>query len=126
MKYRFLKAALTGLVLLGSTGAAAALITDTVTVGDYEWAQVDLFTSLSWDEINAICPSGGVCSDGDLNGNAMLGWKWADDDMVVLNLFEKVLGSLQNDIFMDGNLLETFVTATGFRLIRTIRPPIII
>ena len=54
----------------------AAEISDTVIVGDTEWAQVDLFTGLSWNEINAACP-GGACGQGTLNGYRMEGWKWA-------------------------------------------------
>ena len=48
---------------------------DTVTVDDKEWAQVDQFTNLSWNDINAVCPAG-VCS-GVLNGYDMTGWTWA-------------------------------------------------
>ena len=48
---------------------------DTVTVDDNEWAQVDQFTNLSWNDINAVCPAG-VCS-GILNGYNMTGWTWA-------------------------------------------------
>ena len=48
---------------------------DTVTVDDKEWAQVDQFTNLSWNDINAVCPAG-VCS-GILNGYNMTGWTWA-------------------------------------------------
>lgn len=54
------------------------LITDTVTVGGKEWAQPDLFESLSWIEINAVCPAG-ECS-GVLNGLIMNGWTWATID----------------------------------------------
>jgi hypothetical protein len=55
----------------------AGSITDTVVVEDREWAQSDLFTNLSWDEINAVCPDG-VCIDGGtLNGLLMTDWLWA-------------------------------------------------
>lgn len=59
----------------------AAPITDTVTIGSQEWAQVNLFTNLSWNTINAACPSG-VCSSGStLTSNSitwdMEGWTWA-------------------------------------------------
>jgi hypothetical protein len=47
-------------------------LTDTVTINGTEWAQVDLFKSLSWSDMNAIC-SGGPCS-GLLNGYNMAGW----------------------------------------------------
>ena len=50
-------------------------ITDTIFVNGKEWAQVDLFTNLSWDDINAVCPAG-MCN-GTLNGYDMSGWTWA-------------------------------------------------
>lgn len=48
---------------------------DTITVDGKEWAQVDLFTNLSWNQINAVCPKG-ICA-GMLNGHDMTGWIWA-------------------------------------------------
>ena len=56
--------------------ANATPITDTVTVGNTEWAQVDLFQTISWLYINAVCP-GGVCGAGTLGGYTMTGWTWA-------------------------------------------------
>ena len=50
-------------------------LTDTVTINGTEWAQVDLFLQLSWNDMNAVC-SGGPCS-GLLNGYNMAGWTWA-------------------------------------------------
>lgn len=63
---------------------------DTVTVDDKEWAQVDLFTNLSWNDINAVCPAG-VCS-GILNGYNMTGWTWASIDDITA-LFNHYFGS---------------------------------
>lgn len=51
------------------------LITDTLFVNGKEWAQVDLFAGLSWDNINAVCPEG-ICI-GVLNDYDMSGWTWA-------------------------------------------------
>jgi hypothetical protein len=51
---------------------------DTVSVDGREWAQVDLFTNLSWNDINAVCPEG-ACA-GLLNGYNMNGWTWASVD----------------------------------------------
>ena len=48
---------------------------DTIIVAGREWAQVDLFTNLSWNQINAVCPKG-ICA-GMLNGHDMTGWTWA-------------------------------------------------
>ena len=50
-------------------------ITDTIIVAGREWAQVDLFADLSWNDIDTVCPAGG-CS-GVLNGLDMTGWTWA-------------------------------------------------
>ena len=55
--------------------AAPEPITQTITLNGVEWAQPVLFTNLTWDEINAVCPAG-VCS-GDLNGFLMDGWTFA-------------------------------------------------
>jgi hypothetical protein len=57
-----------------------------ITVGDREWAQTDVFRGLSWNEIDAVCPeaSGGACS-GLLDGYDVTGWIWAsDEDMQTL------------------------------------------
>jgi len=58
-----------------SLSANATIITDTVTVGDKEWAQVSLFSNLSWNTMDAACPAG-VCA-GTLNGFDVSGWTWA-------------------------------------------------
>lgn len=68
------------LMVAAWTGSAAAgPITDIVTVDGREWAQVDLFENLSWNDVNAVCP-GGVCGSGTLNGFDMSGWTWASTD----------------------------------------------
>jgi hypothetical protein len=63
---------------------------DTVTVAGKEWAQVDLFTNLSWNQINAVCPEG-VCT-GILNGYDMTGLTWASIDDINA-LFNYYIGS---------------------------------
>lgn len=52
-------------------------ITDTVIVGNNEWAQPNLFTGVSWNAVNGIC-AGGPCGAGALNTWDMEGWNWAD------------------------------------------------
>lgn len=52
-------------------------ITDTVLVDGREWAQVDLFTNLSWVELSAACPDGACLPGAVLNGRDMTGWTWA-------------------------------------------------
>jgi hypothetical protein len=60
----------------GSVSAGPITGADIVTVDGTDWAQVDLFTDLSWNDINTVCP-GGVCGAGTLNGYDMSGWEWA-------------------------------------------------
>lgn len=62
-------------------------ITDTVMINGREWAQVDLFGGLSWNDMNAVCPDG-TCS-GVLNEYNMTGWTWASlaDVSVLFNYF---------------------------------------
>jgi hypothetical protein len=67
-----------------ASSASAIPITDTVTVAGREWAQPADFTSLSWNAINSVCPSG-VCV-GTLTSDSgtwdMDGWLWAGLDAV--------------------------------------------
>ena len=76
-----------------ATPTSATLITDsdTVIVGDKEWAQVDLFYGLSWLEINDVCPFGN-CGSGILNGYDMNGWTWATASQVGDLLFAIISG----------------------------------
>jgi hypothetical protein len=63
-----------------------------------------LFTNLSWNDINAICPSG-VCVDGGvLNGYAMTGWTWASIDEVsaLFNSFLIATGLSGEDLLGPG------------------------
>jgi hypothetical protein len=65
-------------------------ITETLVVGNKEWAQVSLFTNISWNDINAVC-SGGPCASGtELNGYDMAGWWWASNEQVRDYLFAAV------------------------------------
>jgi hypothetical protein len=67
---------------------------DIVIVDGRDWAQVDLFTYLTWNGINAVCP-GGVCT-GELNGYDVTGWAWATvadvNDLFNTYLGEGVMG----------------------------------
>lgn len=88
LKYIALTALLTTLL---SVSVSATPIVDTVNVSGRYWAQVDLFTDLTWDEINAVCP-GGACNGGTLNGYLMEGWTWASRDDLH-ELFNYYIGS---------------------------------
>lgn len=84
-------ALLVTLTTLTPLAVSAKPITDTVTALGKQWAQVDLFSSLTWLDINAVCP-GGVCGDGSLDGHSMIGWSWASREDV-MGLFNFYIGS---------------------------------
>lgn len=88
----------------GNTSAAPITGTDIVTVDGTDWAQTDLFTNLSWNDINAVCPSG-VCIDGaELNGQTMTGWMWATGEEVaaLINSYLSTAGKTENDLLVVG------------------------
>lgn len=69
----------TTITCAGTAYAAGVEITgaDTLIVDGNQWAQVDLFINLSWNDVNAACPSG-ICAAGvTLNGYDMSSWTWA-------------------------------------------------
>jgi hypothetical protein len=70
-------------------------IDKTVTMNGKEWAPLNSFGNLSWDEIDAVCPAtnGGHCLVGaKLMEYDMTGWTWASVDDVNA-LFNAYLGS---------------------------------
>ncbi|CAA0122188.1 Uncharacterised protein [Halioglobus japonicus] len=80
------------LLLVGwsaSSNAKPISAGDIVSVEGRDWAQVDLFGSLSWNDINSVCPSGMCVDGGTLNGYDMSGWIWAGLDEIgaMLGLF---------------------------------------
>ena len=65
---------------------------EVITADGKVWAQVDLFSGLSWEDINAVCSAEtGVCS-GVLNDYDVTGWTWASVDEVNA-LFNFYIGS---------------------------------
>lgn len=82
--------------------ASAIPITDTVVVGDKEWAQVDLFRAINWVNTNALCP-GGVCGSGTINDYDMAGWTWATANDVN-ELFNHYIGAPELGPGPDGYL----------------------
>jgi hypothetical protein len=87
---------------------------DIITVNGNEWLQPALFTNLSWNDINAVCPEG-VCA-GVLNGINMNGWTWASvkdmNDLFNYYIGSELLGpgpaesgltdELESNMFRDG------------------------
>jgi hypothetical protein len=74
---------------------ANMIITDTVTIGGKEWAQIDLFAGVSWNTLNTACPDGS-CTTGSTvttttNTYNTEGWKWASNSEV-RELFDTVTG----------------------------------
>jgi hypothetical protein len=60
---------------------------DTVVVDGKSWLQPALFRNLSWEDIQAVCPSPTEVCAGVLNGFDLTGWTWASSDSVE-SLFE--------------------------------------
>ena len=120
MNNKILKAlALVASLSFAAAPVSATLITDTVTVGDYEWAQVDLFAGIMWNEVNTVCPSG-VCGVGTLNNYEIDGWLWANAAHVKSNVLDPLYtyddNNLQNTGWFDGPGIDPLVDA-GFRAI---------
>ena len=79
--------------LAGSAVAGPITGADVVQVDGKYWAQVDLFTGLSWNDINTVCP-GGICGSGTLNGFVMSGWTWASISDLT-DLFNGYIGNVE-------------------------------
>lgn len=69
-------------VWASSVSAIPITSADTVIVDGTEWVQVDLFTNLSWNDINAACPLGVCIAGSELNGYTMTNLIWAPIDRV--------------------------------------------
>jgi len=105
--------------LAGPIAADAAPVI--VDVDGREWLQPSNFVSLSWNDINAICP-GGACS-GSLGGQHLTGWTWAslNDVNALFNWFigSDALGPGPGQLFeLDSTWAPAFFarfspTATG-------------
>jgi hypothetical protein len=95
MKFNFLKATAAFVVILSLqiTPVSAALITDTATIGNKDWAHVNLFSNLSWNQLNTQCPAGVCGSSSTLNGWDMDGWSWASIDEIK-TLFQTITGQI--------------------------------
>ncbi len=111
-----------GVFLLGLVSTAeAATITNTVVVGDKEWAQVDLFNGATWNSFNAQCPSGVCGSTSTFNSFSLDGWTWATQANVGDLLFGPLtahLGGSSNSFEEPIDNLTPWITATGFNLTR--------
>ena len=106
-----------------SETATAMSITDTVVVGDKEWAQVNLFTDLSWNDVNSVCPAG-ACS-GTLNGFDVDNWIWAAIEQVgsLFSLVTPHPGSIVRLSQNNSTWAPAFFDSLGFEWIMTIAEP---
>lgn len=97
-KYIYGLVLVSALVLANSASAALIGADDLVTVGGTDWVQVDLFTNVSWDEMDAVCPAGACIDGGTLNGYDMTGLTWASvqDLAGLLNHYLDQLGEELN------------------------------
>jgi hypothetical protein len=109
---------------------SAPPITDVIAVEGREWAQVDLFSNLSRNDINAVCPEPtGVCiEDGILNDQDMTGWTWAslEDIRALFNFYigSDVLGPWPGDTYgQDDSIWASAFFAAGWRPSRTSTEP---
>ena len=79
------------------------------------WFQPDLFTGLSWNSIDAVCPEG-ICS-GLLNGYNMNEWVWANN-ADVQSLFESYGPANEcatlDSFFLGGGWRKTNSTLNGY------------
>tara|TARA_R110002072_G_scaffold123352_2_gene258609 strand:+ start:2092 stop:2772 length:681 start_codon:yes stop_codon:yes gene_type:complete len=66
-----------GLAIAVSQTSWAVPITDVVVKDGREWAQVNLFTAISWGTINEQCPAGSCAPGSEINGYDLEGWTWA-------------------------------------------------
>jgi len=69
-------------------------ITDFVTVNDKQWAQTDVLSNTSWDELNAACPPPTHACAGVVSGVNLNGWTWASVEEVN-TLFNHFIGSVE-------------------------------
>lgn len=61
---------------------AGSPITDTIVVGDKEWAQPSLFTDVTGEQVAARCADGPCNPNTSLFGWSLFGWHWATVDDV--------------------------------------------
>jgi len=84
--------------------AAPITSADIVVASGLQWAQVDLFGNLSWNDINAACPLGHCTEGSELNGYTMTGWSWAswDDVQPLFNTYLSAAGLTGDDLLGPG------------------------
>jgi len=122
MKLTFLKTVLVATVLMTTGLTRANLITETVTIGDKEWAQVNLFTGVTMNSLAAQCPAGVCSSSSSFSGFALNGWTWATQSDVGDSIFGPLTNHQGGESAYDTpvnqlvNEFNPFIASTGFRL----------
>lgn len=96
--------------------AHAKLISDTyrVTVNGTTWAQPLVFHHVSWNDINAQCPSG-VCASGGPIGLDMTGWTWAGptDVSALFNFYLSNAGVVGSDLLNAADVDDSYTVQTS-------------
>ncbi len=105
------------LLLLVTGGANAGPIIDTIEENGRTWAQIDLFSGLSWTQVNEVC-AGRECRNETLNGYHMAGWYWASprDAVDLMSHFGAPdPGSYPTQYFEARSIWAPAFFASGFR-----------
>lgn len=109
---------------VGNASAVPITDADIVTVDGTDWAQVDLFVNLSWNDFNAVCPSGVCAIGGTLNGYDMTNWIWASQEALG-SLFHSTtphpggIGRFEEYVTPEPNqLVNDFIDMVGFNATR--------
>lgn len=77
---------------VAASAAWAMPITNTVVIGDKEWARATQLFSITWNQLNAVC-SNIVCDGTDeLYGFNLTGWSWATSSQV-----EDLIAAIESD-----------------------------
>jgi len=87
-----------------------------VTVNGRQWYQPELFVGVTRFAIAAVCPGGACINGGELNGQDMTGWTWADATAVS----DLIYGHYEIDFNCAAGLAA--MEADGFRFY-AVRPP---
>jgi len=88
-----------------------------VTVNGVTWAQLDLFPTLTWGQIDAQCPHG-VCASGRVLGQMdMAAWTWAGPDEVaaLFNYYLANAGVGGSDLLDPSNLDDAYEVYASWR-----------
>jgi hypothetical protein len=94
-------------------------ITDTVVVNTREWAQVDIFSGVSWAQLSAACPTGACPAGATVLDYDLSGWHWASlaevGDLLAATTPHPGGLTSYSTIFGDITWANDFFDVVGFR-----------